>query len=56
MIGMTDIATLIRSLPKAELHVHLEGCITPEQLVSIGQRNDLNSFESVETARAAYNV
>jgi len=56
MIGMTDIATLIRSLPKAELHVHLEGCITHEQLVSIGQRNDVNSFESVETARAAYNV
>jgi adenosine deaminase len=56
MPGMTDLAAFIRSLPKAELHVHLEGCITPEQLVALGRRNGIDTFESVEAARAAYDV
>lgn len=54
--GMTDLAAFIRSLPKAELHVHLEGCVTPEQVVAIGRRNGVDSFRSVDAARAAYDV
>jgi adenine deaminase len=53
---MTDLAAFIHSLPKAELHVHLEGCITPEQVVAIGRRNGVGLFERVEAARAAYDV
>jgi adenosine deaminase len=53
---MTDLAAFIRSLPKAELHVHLEGCVTPEQVVAIGQSNGVELFESVEAAGAAYEV
>lgn len=43
----------IRSLPKAELHLHLEGTITPETLVEMSQRNDAQPL-SLDAARALY--
>ncbi len=48
-----DTKAWIRALPKAELHLHLEGTITPETLVEMGQRNDPQPL-TLEAARALY--
>lgn len=53
---MTHLATFIRSLLKVELHVHLEGCVTPEQVIAIGRRNGVELFKRMDAARVAYNV
>ena len=42
-------------LPKAELHLHIEGTLEPELLFAIAERNKLRApFPSVEVLRAAY--
>lgn len=44
-----------RRLPKAELHVHIEGSLEPEMMVALARRNKIEiPFRSVEDARAAY--
>jgi aminodeoxyfutalosine deaminase len=43
----------IRRLPKAELHLHLEGTVTPETLVHLSQRQDGVPM-TLEQARALY--
>jgi len=48
-----DTNSWIQGLPKAELHLHLEGTITPETLVEMSQRNDTQPL-SLEAARALY--
>ncbi len=50
-----DTASFIRSLPKAELHVHIEGTLEPEMMVALAERNGIElPFGSVEEVRAAY--
>ncbi|WP_372404352.1 adenosine deaminase [Acinetobacter piscicola] len=47
---------LIRALPKAELHVHIEGTFEPELMFAIAQRNHIDiPYKSVEEVKQAYN-
>ncbi|HEV2568760.1 adenosine deaminase [Sphingomonas sp.] len=52
---MSDLSTFVRQLPKAELHLHIEGTLEPELMFAMAQRNGVSiPFSSVEEVRAAY--
>ena len=52
---MTDRAALIAKLPKAELHLHIEGSFEPELMMAIAERNKVAvPFKTLDEARAAY--
>ncbi|MEQ9314599.1 MAG: adenosine deaminase, partial [Henriciella sp.] len=52
---MSDLDVLIEALPKAELHLHLEGSLEPEQLMEFAARNKVDlPFKTLEEVRAAY--
>jgi adenine deaminase len=49
------IDKLIEALPKAELHLHLEGTLEPQMLFDLAQRNRVKlAYESVEAVQNAY--
>ena len=49
----SDPTSFIRRLPKAELHLHLEGTLTPETLVALSTRHESTPL-TLEQARALY--
>ena len=52
---MTDMKRFIEGMPKAELHVHVEGTLEPELKFELARRNGIElPYESVEEIRAAY--
>ena len=52
---MSDQRAFLKSLPKAELHMHIEGSLEPEMLFALAQRNGVElAYPSVEALRAAY--
>src|SRR3712207_9372319 len=52
--ALTD--ELLREMPKAELHMHIEGSLEPELMFEIAGRNGVAlRYASVEEVRRAYN-
>lgn len=51
----TDLGSFVLGLPKAELHLHLEGTLEPELMFDLAERNRLTlPYANVEAARSAY--
>lgn len=50
-----ELRDFIRALPKAELHLHIEGSLEPEMMFEMAQRNGVAlPYATVEETRAAY--
>ncbi|MEM3783433.1 MAG: adenosine deaminase [Candidatus Bathyarchaeia archaeon] len=56
MKGKSSTELLIKAIPKAELHLHIEGALEPEMLFEIAKRNKVRvKYRTVEEVKAAYN-
>ena len=54
-IPRARLPALLRTMPKAELHLHIEGSLEPELIFLLARRNGVElPYASVEALRAAY--
>lgn len=50
-----NLRNLLQQMPKAELHIHIEGSLEPELIFALAERNQVQlAYTSVEQLRAAY--
>ncbi|PKO28853.1 MAG: adenosine deaminase [Betaproteobacteria bacterium HGW-Betaproteobacteria-9] len=54
-LAVERAVALARAIPKAELHIHIEGSLEPELIFALAQRNGVQlPYADVEALRAAY--
>lgn len=55
MSNANNLNYFIQAIPKAELHLHIEGTFEPELIFTIAERNKISlKYNSVDELRAAY--
>ncbi|MBT8062243.1 MAG: adenosine deaminase [Xanthomonadales bacterium] len=53
---MSEILELAKRLPKAELHMHVEGSLEPEMMLTLSERNQVAlPYSDIEEINKAYN-
>jgi len=51
-----SLLEFIKKSPKAELHLHIEGTLEPEQMFALAKRNNIQiPFKNISEAKKAYN-
>ena len=51
-----NITQFIKQTPKAELHLHIEGTLEPEQMFALAKKNNIKiPFNSISDVKKAYN-
>ena len=54
-VATVNLPKLLREMPKAELHIHIEGSLEPELIFALAERNGVKlPYANVEALRAAY--
>jgi len=52
-----SLLEFIKKSPKAELHLHIEGTLEPEQMFALAKRNNIQiPFKNINEAKKAYNI
>jgi adenosine deaminase len=54
-VPQSQIAAFVKGMPKAELHIHIEGSLEPELMFALARRNGMQlPYANVEALRSAY--